>query len=203
MKSLGNRCRGLLLAAALTGFATWVEVSLAQPAAGSETTNQIRIVQIEWVVEISPRNATTWVPTTVTNLVLNPYDRVRTGRNSRMTLRWSDQSVVPVSASTELQILPPHNPKAESGLHLFRGILSFFHRDQPGRIRVITSGAEAGVEGTEFVLAVDTSGPTEITTMSVIDGTVRLYNNAGSRTLTNLQQAVVEPGKAPVLTPGF
>ena len=203
MKSLGNRCRELLLAAVLAGIATRVEVSLGQPTAGSETKNPVQIVAIEGVVEVSPRNATTWVPTTVTNQVLHPYDRVRTGRNSRMTLRWSDQSVMPVSASTELQILPPHDPKAESGLHLFRGILSFFHRDQPGRIRVITSGADAGIEGTEFVLAVDTSGPTEITTISVIDGIVRLHNDQGSRTLTNLQQAVVEPGKPPALTAGF
>jgi Flp pilus assembly protein TadD len=203
MRSLGIKCRDLLLAAALAGVATWVEVSLAQPASGTETINQIRIVEIEGVVEVSPRNATTWVPTTVTNLVLNPFDRVRTGRNSRMTLRWSDQSVVPVSASTELQILPPHQPQAESGLHLIKGILSFFHRDQPGRIRVITSGAEAGVEGTEFVLSVDTTGPIEITTMSVIDGIVRFYNDQGSLVLTNLQQGVVEPGKPPVLTAGF
>src|SRR5262245_47621584 len=124
MKPSGNKCRELLLAAVLTGIATWVEVSPAQPASSGDTTNEIRIVAIEGTIEISPRNATTWVPTTVTNLVLNPYDRVRTGRNSRMTLRWSDQSVVPVSALTELQILPPHDPKAESGLHLFRGILS-------------------------------------------------------------------------------
>jgi Tfp pilus assembly protein PilF len=199
MKSLGKKCRELLLAASLAGVATLPEVSSGQPAASTE----IRIVAIEGVVEVSPRNATTWVPTTVTNLALNPYDRVRTGRNSRMTLRWSDKSVVPVSALTELQILPPREPKAESGLHLFRGILSFFHRDQPGRIRVITSGAEAGVEGTEFVLAVDTSGPTEITTMSVIDGTVRFYNNHGSLILTNLQRAAVQTGAAPVRTPAF
>src|SRR5215831_1441179 len=120
MKSLGNRCRELLLAAVLVGIATRVEVSLGQPTADSETKNQIRIVEIEGVVEISRSNATTWVQTTITNQVLYPYDRVRTGGNSRMTLRWSDQSVVPVSASTELQILPPHDPKAESGLHLFR-----------------------------------------------------------------------------------
>ena len=203
MKSLGNMCGQLLLAAALVGIATWGEVSLAQPIASSETLNEIRIVAIEGTIEVSPRGATGWVSTTTTNQVLKPFYRVRTGRNSRMTLRWSDQSVVPVGALTELEILPPKEPQAESGLHLIRGILSFFHRDKPGRIRVITSGAEAGVDGTEFVVAVDAGGPVEITTLSVIDGTVRISNDLGSRSVTNQQQAVVEKGKPPVLTAGF
>ena len=81
-----------------------------------------------------------------------------------MALRWSDKSVVTFGASTELEILPPHAADAQSGLHLLRGILSFFHRDTPGRIRVITRGAVAGVEGTEFVLAVTATNGTEFLT---------------------------------------
>ncbi|HTL54498.1 MAG TPA: FecR domain-containing protein, partial [Candidatus Limnocylindrales bacterium] len=202
MKSLGNNCRKLLLAATLAGIATWAEVSLAQPAGDSETTNRIRIVALEGTVEVSPRGAITWV-TTVTNQILRPFDRVRTGPNSRMTLRWSDESVITIGARTELEILSPHEPKDEFGLHLIKGILSFFHRDRPGRIRVITSGAQAGVRGTEFVLAVDTNGPVDRTTISVIDGIVQFYNDQGSRTLTNLQQAVAEPGQPPSLPVGF
>ena len=83
---------------------------------------------------------------------------------------------------------------------MLRGIVSFFHRDEPGRIRVITRGAVAGVEGTEFVMAAD---DTERTTLSVIDGKVRFGNEQATLLLTNGQQAVVEPGKAPVRTAGF
>jgi tetratricopeptide (TPR) repeat protein len=120
-----------------------------------------------------------------------------------MTLRWSDQGVMPVGALTELQVLPPGAANEEYGLHLIKGILSFFHRDKPSRIRIITSGVQAGVDGTEFVMSVDTSGPVERTTMSVIDGKVRFYNDQGSLTLTNMQQAVAETGKPPVPTRGF
>ena len=76
----------------------------------------------------------------------------------------------------------------------------FFHRDEPGRIRVITRGAVAGVEGTEFVVTAD---ETERTTLSVIDGKVRFGNEQATLLLTNGQQAVAEPGKVPVRTAGF
>src|SRR5258708_8622471 len=36
-----------------------------------------------------------------------------------------------------------------SGLQLMRGILSFFHRDQPGRIQVLSRGGIAGVKRSE------------------------------------------------------
>src|SRR5262245_2487503 len=132
MKSLRTNGRGILLAAMLGSIATLEQVSHAQASAGG-ITNEIRSVEVqgaESLVEVSPRNATTWVRTQ-TNQVLYPFDRLRTGRNTRITLRWSDQSVVPVGPLTELEILPPHEAKAESGLHLIRGLLSFFHRDEP------------------------------------------------------------------------
>jgi tetratricopeptide (TPR) repeat protein len=138
-----------------------------------------------------------------TNQVLHPSDRLRTGANSRMALLWSDRSVVSFGALTELEVSPPDSAGAECGLHLLRGIVSFFHRDEPGRIRIITRGAVAGVEGTEFVLAVEPGKDTELATMSVIDGKVRFGNEQATLLLTNGQQAVVEPGKAPVRTAGF
>jgi tetratricopeptide (TPR) repeat protein len=135
-----------------------------------------------------------------TNQILHPSDRLRTSANSRMALLWSDRSVVSFGALTELEILSPSPSDAQCGLHLLRGIASFFHRDEPGRIRVITRGAVAGVEGTEFVVAAD---ETERTTLSVIDGKVRFGNEQATLFVTNGQQAVAEPGQAPVRTAGF
>lgn len=135
-----------------------------------------------------------------TNRVLHSFDRIHTDANSRVALRWSDHSIVPFGASTELEILPPDSPEAQAGLHLARGIISFFHRDQPGRIRIITRGAVAGVEGTEFVLVVDDA---DRTTLSLIDGRVKFGNGQDMLLLTNGEQAVVDPGKAPSRTAGF
>jgi len=135
-----------------------------------------------------------------TNQVVHSFDRLRIGANSRMALLWSDRSVVSFGALTEVEVLPPDSSDAQCGLHLLRGIVSFFHRDEPGRIRVITRGAVAGVEGTEFVVTAD---ETERTTLSVIDGKVRFGNEQATLLLTNGQQAVAEPGQAPVRTAGF
>jgi tetratricopeptide (TPR) repeat protein len=171
----------------------------AQPAAPASSTNEIRIVELQGAVEISPKGATTWV-LTQTNQLLHPNDRLRTGPNSRVALRWSDESVIPFGASTELEVRPPDAPGAQPGLFLVRGVISFFHRDKPGRIRALTRGAAAGIEGTEFVLAVDDA---DRTTVSVIDGKVRFGNDQATLVLTNGEQAAAEVGQPPARTPGF
>ncbi len=174
----------------------------AQSAAGGAATNEVRIVELQGAVEVAPGTAAAWAPAQ-TNQILHPFDRLRTGANSRTALLWSDRSVVSFGALTEIEVSPPDASTAQSGLHLLRGIVSFFHRDEPGRIRVITRGAVAGVEGTEFVLAIAPGDPAERTTMSVIDGQVRFGNERATLLLTNGQQAVAEPGQAPVRTAGF
>ncbi|HLP78423.1 MAG TPA: TonB-dependent receptor [Candidatus Paceibacterota bacterium] len=161
--------------------------------------SHIRIVELQGAVEISPAGATAWTAV-ATNRSLYPFDRLRTGPNSRVALIWSDQSIIPFGASTELEILPPQDANSQSGLHLVRGVLSFFHRDKPGRIRILTRGATAGIEGTEFVLAVNNA---DQTTLSVVDGKVRFGNDQATLVLTNGEQAVAEVGRAPVRTAGF
>jgi tetratricopeptide (TPR) repeat protein len=184
------------------GFLTSVEVTGAPTAAGGVVTNEILIVELQGTAEVAPATTTTWTPAQ-TNQILHPSDRLRTGANSRIALLWSDRSVVSFGALTEVEVLLPYSSDAQCGLHLLRGVVSFFHRDEPGRIRVITRGAIAGVEGTEFVLAVEPGKDRELATMSVIDGKVRFGNEQATLLLTNGQQAVAEPGKAPVRTAGF
>ncbi|MEP6662060.1 MAG: TonB-dependent receptor [Verrucomicrobiota bacterium] len=184
-----------LLIVVLVGTTTLVP-SLATAKDVGALSEEIRIVEIENTVEISPRGAQTWVATQ-TNQVLHPSDRLRTGRNSRAALVWSSakgQSVVSFDALTEVQILRTED---ESGLSLFKGILSFFHRDKPARFRVVTAGANAGIEGTEFVIAVDAA---ERTTLSVIDGRVKFFDPQGELVLTNSQEAIADVGQPPQFT---
>lgn len=163
------------------------------------TADQISAVELQGTVQIAAAGTTNWSPATV-GQTLHPSDHLRTGADSRVVLRWSNQSVITFGALTELEILPPPQADSQSGLHLVRGIFSFFHRDQPGRIQIITRGAVAGIEGTEFVLAVDEA---DRTSLAVVDGKVSLGNQLGSLTLTNNEQAVVELGQAPIRTAGF
>lgn len=180
-------------------FIAFARHSRAQPATPATDTNTVRVVELQGDVEILPAGASAWGPARA-NQVLHSLDRIRTAANSRVALRWSGQSVVPFGASTELEILPPDAADAESGLHLIRGVVSFFHRDKPGHIRIITRGAVAGVEGTEFVLAVNDA---DTTTLSVVDGKVKFGNDQATLLLTNGQQAVAELGRAPARTAGF
>lgn len=171
----------------------------AQGTAGNSQAGEVRIIWVAGSVELMPAGATTWV-LTQTNQVLQPGDRLRTADNSRVTLLWSDKSVVPLGPLTQIEILRPDTASSLPGLNFIKGVLSFFHRDQPGRIRILTHGANASIEGTEFVMEVPGDG---LERLSVIDGKVLLSNPEGSILLTNGEQAVTEPGKAPVRTPGF
>jgi Tfp pilus assembly protein PilF len=180
-------------------FAALTSIASAQPTNAAPATNGIQIVVLQGTVEVLSAPGTTWQPAQARQL-MQPLDRIRTASNSRVALRWSDQSVISFGASTELEILPPDTSDSQDGLHLIRGITSFFHRDKPGRIRIITRGAEAGVEGTEFVLAVDAA---DRTTLSVVDGRVKFGNAQGTLVLTNAEQALAQLGKAPVRTAGF
>lgn len=176
----------VLLVAILGCYVTPSEMSWAQTAADSGVTNEIRIVELQGTVEVSPAGAKTWV-LTQTNQVLHPSDRLRTGTNSRVALCWSQEDVVPFGASTELEILPLHSSDVKSGLHLVRGVVSFFHRDRPGHICVMTRGAVAGMEGG---LAGDELEPT---VFPVIDANVRSGNEPDTLLLTNGQHILPGP----------
>ncbi len=171
----------------------------AQAPPGQAGPDEIVIAELTGPAEILTPGATDWV-FTQTNQVLRAGYRFRVGPNTRGALRLADTSVIPFGPSTEIEILPRTE---SSGLRLLRGILSFFHRDKPGRINIITRGAAAGIEGTEFVLEVVLVGNTERTILSVIDGRVRFENPQGGFSLTNRQQAFAEPGQKPVPTAGF
>jgi hypothetical protein len=199
LNSFSKAGRGLGLAAIFWGFLACAVGACAQSLAGGAGANEIRIVELQGTAEVASGTAAAWVPVQ-TNLILHPFDRLRTGANSRIAFLWSDRSVVSFGALTEIEVLPPDSADAQCGLHLLRGIISFFHRDKPERIRVITRGAVAGVEGTEFVMAVDDR---ELATLSVIDGKVRFGNEQATLVLTNGQQAVAEPSRTPVRTAGF
>jgi Tfp pilus assembly protein PilF/outer membrane receptor protein involved in Fe transport len=196
----GNLCR--LAAAIIAAAAGCPASSQAQGADEKPVSGEIRIIELQGKADIMPAGAANWY-LTQTDQVLHVSDRLRTHENSRVTLLWSDQSVVPFGPLTEIEILPRANAGSLPGLHLVKGIASFFHRDKPGRINVETRTAMAAIEGTEFVMEVADSNGVERSTFSVVDGKVRLSNAAGAIVLTNQQQAITEAGQAPRRTAGF
>ncbi len=101
MRSLGTAAPGLRPAVVCGSLFVWAGLMFAQPGARSPATEEIRIVELQGTVEISQGGTARWVLTQI-NQTLRPSDRLRTGPTSRVALLWSDQSVVPVRALTEL-----------------------------------------------------------------------------------------------------
>ncbi len=185
----------------LLSVTAWL--ALVPPTAqAQEGAGEIRVVQLQGTMEISTDRGARWIRTQ-TDQVVRVGDRLRTGPSSRATLRWADNTTWRMRAQSEVEILPLARPRAQPGLHIFKGILSFVHRGDPGSTRATSRDADAGVEGTEFVIAVDVAGEPPGTTISVIDGVVRFTNALGALPLTNGQQAVAAPGAAPARTAGF
>lgn len=97
-------------------------------------------------------------------------DRIDVSAESRTgILLTQTQTVVRVDQSTSLSFQSTDNNKTL--IEILRGILHLFTR-QPAEFGVIAPYANAMVEGTEFVV----SATSEITEITVIEGTVRLQN---------------------------
>ena len=116
---------------------------------------------------------------------------IRVGPRSRAAIVAYNDAVYRLDENTTVTITAP---KAEQSfwLSLKSGAAYFFSR-APRSLRVITPFANAGVEGTEFVVKVEH----DQTTLSVFQGRVLASNAAGSLALASDQSAIVKAGRAP------
>lgn len=155
----------------------------------------VRILKIEGptnAVQVLRPGAANW-EAAHDNQVLPPGWRLRTLDKGRLTLRWSDNTTVPVGPFSDAAVESSPDPR-QPGLRLLKGLLSFFHRDRPTVAWIKTRTASAAIRGTEFVLEV--IEPEGRTILSVVDGKVELSNLEGQVTnLVSGEQGIVEPGK--------
>ncbi|MDB6032821.1 MAG: repeat protein [Verrucomicrobiales bacterium] len=154
------------------------------------------VLSKEGRVEAAKKGAADWSGVE-TNQVLQVGDRVRTGLRSRATLQWSDLSVLRLNAVTSIELEPPEIPATKPKLNLKSGAGYFFNRERAADVQFRTPVASGAIRGTEFHVAVAEDGRTVLT---LVDGLVDLQNPQGSLSLQSGQQALVEPGKAPVRT---
>jgi hypothetical protein len=102
-----------------------------EPAVAWLSRSEAHIITLQGTVEISTDGGKRWILVGAAQS-LHVGDRVRTGQNSRVQLMWSDRTVCNLGQLTEAVMLGPLTPTAvPSG----------------GRIKVITRGATAPVEG--------------------------------------------------------
>src|SRR5256885_7270230 len=185
--------RGVRTALCVVQLSAFTERLSAQGEAAHPGVTNITILMIEGSAEIMRSGASVW-DDAHTGQNLYPGDRIRTGERSRITLRWSDQSIVHVNELSDLQIQPVSPTTKKSGFSLWQGMLYFFHRDKPADLQVNTRTASAAVRGTEFNLDAEENGRTILT---LLDGTVELSNNRGQVSLQSGDQGIAEPGQAP------
>jgi tetratricopeptide (TPR) repeat protein len=152
-----------------------------------------KVTAIQNTVETKTAAAGAWKPS-AEGESLAAKDRIRTGPASRASLRYSDQTLHRLNEKSEVEILPPS--QGGSGIVKILSGQSYFTTRTPKDFgRVQTPTVTAAIKGTEFAVSVAENGGTTIT---MIEGTVEAANEFGSVTVTRGEEAVAEPGKAPV-----
>ncbi|MFZ3376444.1 MAG: TonB-dependent receptor, partial [Chthoniobacterales bacterium] len=153
------------------------------------------LLTVENIVDIAQRNAA-WAPATA-GQTLNIRERLRTGEDSRATVRLTDLSVLRVDELTETEILAPREGSAKPKLSLKQGSTYFFSREAAGEVQLETPAANGAIRGTEFVATVAANGKTTVT---MLDGELELSNAQGSVLVHSGEQANAEPGRKPTKT---
>ncbi len=148
------------------------------------------LVSLQGDVSIKKAGTLTWYSAKLHDSI-GEGDIVRTGPNSRAALLISNDTVVRLGENTSIVIsgqTAGHPPL----LRLFQGVAHFFSRF-PHSLKIITPFVNAAIEGTEFIISVDT----EKTNITVFNGTVRASNRTGSIILKPNQTGIAYNEKAP------
>jgi tetratricopeptide (TPR) repeat protein len=123
-----------------------------------------------------------------------PGDTIRVGALSRADLLLINETTLRLDQNTEIRFSAPEREK-EFWLEVLLGGTYFMSRT-PQAFKVYTPFINAGVEGTEFFIGVES----DRTLLTVFEGRIAAANDAGQVLLSGGQSAEAETGKAPVLT---
>jgi tetratricopeptide (TPR) repeat protein len=162
---------------------------------GTEIPETAFVLTRENVVDFA-HPAGPWVPASVGQALL-VRDRLRTGEESRATVRLTNLTVLRMDELTYIEILPPPRAGGKETLDIEQGSTYFFSREKARELRVTTPAVNGSVRGTEFVVTVAAHGKTTVT---MLDGEVELSNRAGSLLVSSGEQAQIEPGQKPTKT---
>jgi tetratricopeptide (TPR) repeat protein len=161
--------------------------------AAAETSPSAELLSKENIVDVTVKGGAAWNAATV-GQVLAIGDKVRTGEDSRATVRMTDLSILRIGELTTSEITPPATATGKPGLNVQEGTSYFFSREKSREMRIETPAANGAIRGTEFVVVVAANGSTTVT---MLDGEVELSNAQGSLLLTNGEQAKVDVGGRP------
>lgn len=169
----------------------------ASPEASPEDLS--RVLEFSGVVEIALGHQDVWKPA-VALQTLAVGDRLRTGPQSKATLRLSDKSVIRIHELSVVEIQAPTG-SARRKFRLHKGSLFFLNRETPGNIEFETPLATGAIRGTEFALTVsEGDGSTQL---EMVDGEVQLNAAGERRAMKAGEQARVLPGRPIEIAPAL
>jgi len=122
-----------------------------------------------------------------------PGDQISVGERSRADVALVNEPIIRMDQNTTLTLGGVKEDR--SIIQLIKGVIYFFSR-LPRNLEISTTFVNAGVEGTEGLVAVEANR----TLISIFEGRVRAENQFGILSIAGGQSAVAEQGRAPVIT---
>ncbi|MCC6922513.1 MAG: TonB-dependent receptor [Nitrosomonas sp.] len=151
-----------------------------------------QVVSVQGVVEVRRHRSTTWEPAALeTQLCAGDSLRVRT--HSRAAIRLNNNSVMRLDQRTTITIPRSEENKITALIDLIKGAVHIITRT-PLPFKVRTPFLNAGVEGTEFSIEVETDHARVV----IFEGRVSASNEHGSVMLTGHEAAVAYQHRAPL-----
>ncbi len=172
-----------------------LSLALLYPGTSSAATCEqwvAKVVSVQGTVEARRAGQIPWQQVSL-NETFCPGDAIRVQDKSRADITLVNQPILRLDQNSTIT-LGGVKEEQTSVLEMARGAAHFFSRVRRG-LQVNTAFVNAGVEGTEFFVKVEEGK----TSLSIFEGKVLAYNDAGSLTLTSGQSAIAEAGRAPEL----
>jgi tetratricopeptide (TPR) repeat protein/quercetin dioxygenase-like cupin family protein len=155
---------------------------------------QGRIINLQGRVEYVPAEQEIWGRAKILQ-DLFVLDRVQTFLKSRAAILFIDETQVRLNANAELTVreLKQEDTRA-SVFDLIKGEGWFRTKNPDSNLEVNTPAATAAIRGSEINIRVSESGETILT---VLEGTIKFFNDAGSILVNPGEEAFARPGEPP------
>lgn len=114
-------------------------------------------------------------------------DQLKTGEDSRATVRMADGSVLQLDELTTIAIKPPKSASAGVTLSVPGGAAFFSNQGHSREVSLETPSANGAIRGTAFLLTVNRNGGQS--EVSMIEGVFELSNSGGNVTARQGEQA--------------
>lgn len=151
-----------------------------------------RLLSVSGTVEYRPAAVETWSRARILqDLFLQ--DSLRTAVRSRAAVLFFDETQVRLGPNAHLTV-EDRDESEGSVFHLLDGEGWFRTKRGDADLQVRTPAATAAVRGTEFGVRIDDDGATTVT---VLEGAVDLFNDAGTVRLAAGEEGFARPGEAP------